>query len=830
MSNWKVIQPVVATNYCINPSAEAALNFNDVDSPTSLGRSTDKARWGDYSYKLISIANSGLSITTVALANAIHYVTFYVHGTVTVGSLSVSLDAGVNHFGNVAAIIGGSTGGWVRYGVAISAAQSNGGTGVRIYVSNINTLYFDGIQVEQSAYWTTYIDGNRGESVIYGENTGNLYYWNGHRHASSSTRDAQERGGGRVMDLEDDYGLKVQQTPGAGMPPVTHNLQGLALQPGAAFQNTKVLPRRLQLISETHSTTFTGYHSERKALINLMKPDGVRGSQPFLLGYAGANSGRTVWCRFRYEDGLGIGRIDGGSNFLENSIPLTLLAVSPYWFEDNRETAVLSFVNTLTAVNGVLARVNGLWQKLGTGFSSGSNTCWSSAYDPTTGRTYYGGDFLLANGVTVNRICYWNPATATFVAMDGGVGSGGVTAIAIAPNGDVWIGGGFTAVGTGAAAAVGLAMWDLSASAWVVPTATATSFVQIWALAIDSTGTLYGGGEFLNYSGNANCDNIFKYTTAGAFAALGTGMTGGIVYGLAVWIDGTTVYCAGSFTAGNGVTLNYSGYWNGTTFVAIGGGLDVTSRCIAIARNGNVYYGGNFTTSITPAVSMSRLGMWNGTGWERLSNGANAIVYTMYIAPDGLLYVAGNYTVIGPFTTGSPAVWNGSSWQLLDVDNPSVPDIYTFTGTPNGDLSFGGAIGNDTVIVGSPVSNIVSTNTVAVYPNFTIVGATSTNITLQEITNASSSQTMRFNLVINIGERILISLQPGAKRVASDWRGVLPGQPLPTSDFANFILQPTRADGAATNTLVLFVTGTTTGAIFLAHWQVHHWAADGAAA
>ena len=821
---WKIIMPIAASNLVLNPSAEIATpaNYSTFNSG-SVVRVTTQARFGDYSYSVSSAANnSGMYVQTQAMANAVHYVTYYVYGTPS-GTMRVSADGAT--FIN-SAIIGGASGGWARYSASISASQCNGSSALRIVSSTAETFLVDAVQVEQSAYYTTYIDGNRGESPIYGENTGNLYFWNGHRHASTSWRDAQERGGGRELDLLDSYGVSVQQVPGAGMPPLTHNLQGLALQPGAAFQSTKTLPREVVLVAETHSNSIANLHSKRKALIDLVKPDGVRGAQSFILGYSGANSAKTVYCRFRYVDGLGIGRISGGTNYLENQIPIQLEAVSPYWFEDNRETASLGFTTSLTSVNRVMARVNGLWQKLGTGFSG---TCVCSAYDPTTGRVYFGGTFVTANGVTVNNICYWNPVTATFTAMDSGV-SDSVQSIAVAPNGDIWVAGVFLTVGSGATAAKGLAKWSLSGNSWSVPTATMTGTVSVTALVIDSIGNLYGGGLFSTIAGVANTAYIFKYSTAGTFTALGTGMND-MVFCLAVGIDGTSIYVGGAFTSGNSVTLNRIGYWNGTTFVAMGGGVNNSVYSIAPARNGNIYAGGAFTASITASTSMSLVGMWNGASWAPLSNGITGnFVYAMYFGSDGLLYVGGDYTAVGPFTTGWAGVWNGSNWQLLDMNSTSTaPVAKTFIVTPNGDLYVGSDANNLTVIVGNNTTGITSTNSVRVFPNFTIIGPTSATMTLQAIQNLSTAQLMQFNLVVNLGERILISLQPGNKRVVSDWRGVLAGQPLPTSDFANFALQPTRADGATTNSIVTFVTGTTTGALFLMHWIPAHWAIDGAA-
>ena len=125
MSNWKILMPVAAQNLCLNPSAEIATpaNYSSVDGST-VTRDTTYARFGDYCYKIVPGGTErGISLTTAAMANAIHYVTFYVKGVT--GALDVSLDAGAHHLANIASIIGGSTGGWVRYGFAVSASEAN---------------------------------------------------------------------------------------------------------------------------------------------------------------------------------------------------------------------------------------------------------------------------------------------------------------------------------------------------------------------------------------------------------------------------------------------------------------------------------------------------------------------------------------------------------------------------------------------------------------------------------------------------------------------------------------------------------------------------------
>src|SRR5207237_6392188 len=71
--------------------------------------------------------------------------------------------------------------------------------------------------------------------------------------------------------------------------------------------------------------------------------------------------------------------------------------------------------------------------------------------------------------------------------------------------------------------------------------------------------------------------------------------TNGIVYAIAV--SGSDVYVGGNFTTAGGVSAHYIAKWNGSTWSALGNGMDGTNPYVyAIAISGSdVYVGGNFT-------------------------------------------------------------------------------------------------------------------------------------------------------------------------------------------------------------------------------------------
>lgn len=167
------------TNLVLNPSAETTGNFSANGSAT-VTRDTATYFIGATSYKVAATAaiGDGINLTLSTLANAIHYVSFWTTSTFST-TVQVSLDSGANY--NTAALIAVS-GNWSRYGVQISAAQSNGSTNLRMRQSDATsrTYYLDALQVEQKSYVTPYCDGTLGSG----------HSWSGTAHASTSARTA----------------------------------------------------------------------------------------------------------------------------------------------------------------------------------------------------------------------------------------------------------------------------------------------------------------------------------------------------------------------------------------------------------------------------------------------------------------------------------------------------------------------------------------------------------------------------------------------------------------------------------------------------------------
>lgn len=801
---YSVIVPEAGTNLILNPSAETTGNFGNHNSGTA-SRITTYARFGDYCYQVATGAiDRGMTLTVAALTNAIHYFTFYARGNAA-NTLQVSADASTY---NAVTAIGGATGGWVRYGVSLPAAQCNGSTSIIIRDTVSETFYVDGAMLQLLAYATTYIDGDQGS----------LYKWTGLRHGSTSTRDAQDRSGGREMDFDTDYGIQVaESSTGQGMPPQSLNVLAQALLAGGAFQSSKDQTRRLDLRLRIPGASLANLHARRQDLIDLLKSTRVRGNQPVVIGYSGSLSGTKVYGAFRYAGGLEFTTPLGATE----TPSVRLVAVDPYWYEDNRETASLDFQDSISSSAYANRRENGQWLALGSGFNS---SVLAIKVDEQRGRIYFAGSFTTANGVTVNRICYWNGTT--FVAMDGGT-NGTVSGIAIAANGDVWICGSFTTVGSGAAATKGLARWNLSAGTWTAFNESTGSFAAVNSIAIDSTGKVYIGGEFTNWEGDAASDYMASTSNNGTdWDALGTVPFTASFYPRffnELAVDANNILYVGGANTGVGTGALYK--WDGSSWTAVGA-TDSASlngvRAIHITPDGLIYVGGQFTT--IGGVTAANIAIYNGTTFSPLGAGVSGgDVYSIASSGDGLIYVTGTFTSAGGNTLSDYlAAWNGYTWVQLDIDLPSVSLVYV-TRPRGGDLFVGYTTSGTATAAG--LTTVSPTATALVYPEVTLIGPSTadTSCTLQWLENQSRAERQYFNLTVLAGETVHMSTDPRAPSVVSDWRGQVVNNPLQASDGFGLLPEP------ATNTVAAFITGTTTGVSLLLHWQPRHLSIDGPA-
>ena len=181
------------------------------------------------------------------------------------------------------------------------------------------------------------------------------------------------------------------------------------------------------------------------------------------------------------------------------------------------------------------------------------------------------------------------------------------------------------------------------------------------ALAVYDDGrgdAVYVGGEFASAAGDTDAANVFRWDGS-TVEPLGRG-TNDHVEALVAWNG--DLYVGGHFnrvyqTDGTEVVANKIARWDGTTWHALGDGMNATSSyhvwALGSFDDGNgdaLYAGGSFTTA--GGISVTKLAKWDGSAWSAVgSAGLNGYVYAIdTFTHDGGLYIGGTFT-----SSGSPS-------------------------------------------------------------------------------------------------------------------------------------------------------------------------------
>ena len=410
-------------------------------------------------------------------------------------------------------------------------------------------------------------------------------------------------------------------------------------------------------------------------------------------------------------------------------------------------------------------RDGNVWSALGSGLSNGGEVLALAVN--TDGALYAGGNFyyLVYPSFLVNDIAKWDGSSWSKVGH--GLDSG-VAAIAVDASGNVYAGGFFTrACGndncdTGNTTVNYIAKWNGSSwSSLGSGMSGGTGGTGVWALAVDASQNLYVGGGFTT-AGGVPANYIAKWDGS-SWSALGTGMNDR-VYALAV--DGGNLYAGGNFTTAGGVSANRVAKWNGSTWSALGSGLNAGVVALAVDSNHMLYAGGGFTSAgtCTSANGCNRIAKWNGTTsvWSALGTGMNNTVDALLV--DGSNVYAGGY-----FTTPANyiAKWNGSAWSALGTGmSGGTPIVYALA--KDGDKIYAG--GNFTAAGGTTAYHIAKWSLpTAVYvdPSSNCGGQTPCDTTVQTaVSDVSAGGTVNvnpatYNEIVNISKNQTLSATSG---------------------------------------------------------------------
>jgi len=300
-----------------------------------------------------------------------------------------------------------------------------------------------------------------------------------------------------------------------------------------------------------------------------------------------------------------------------------------------------------------------------------------------------GGDFSLANGISVNNLAAWDGSN--WNTYGGSSTNGRVNAIAVANNGDVYIGGAFTEV-KGIAANY-IARYD--GSNWYPLNSGTNGPVAV--IEIDSNDEVYVGGAYLT-AGGISANNIAKWN--GNWSALNdvsTNMAGTNNEVRSIAIDSNNkVYVGGNFSEAGGNTALRVATWDGSNWRTLSNGTGGFVEALAVTDN-YVFAAGNFTTADNLKVNRITRFNLSTLQWEKLENGLSKNVKTL-IFQDDYLYVGGafdnalNSNPTGNIIVNNVVRWSDvSGWEALgNGTNVGVDDLVNSLVFYNDGLSAGG--------------------------------------------------------------------------------------------------------------------------------------------
>ncbi len=307
------------------------------------------------------------------------------------------------------------------------------------------------------------------------------------------------------------------------------------------------------------------------------------------------------------------------------------------------------------------------WNDLSTGkSSSGLEGDAPAIFDLSislSGDLYAAVSFTTIDGVAVNNIARWNGSSWDALSTKDGNGiNGSVSAISVNADDQVFVGGDFT--NAGGLSANHIARWD--GSSWFTWSEVSEYGMNsiVSALAVDHNGILYAGGYFSS-AGMVPANHIARWDGKG-WNQLADGVNAA-VHALAI-DSNAGLYAGGYFTAAGDLAVNYIARWDGVSWHALGEGMGSDNsiplvRALAVDNQGNLYAGGDFNTA--GGVGANYIARWDGTTWGALGRGMDGQVTTLVVDPKGNLYAAGWFTRAGDVEANGISRWDGISWSAL---------------------------------------------------------------------------------------------------------------------------------------------------------------------
>jgi hypothetical protein len=107
-------------------------------------------------------------------------------------------------------------------------------------------------------------------------------------------------------------------------------------------------------------------------------------------------------------------------------------------------------------------------------------------------------------------------------------------------------------------------------------------------------------------------------------------------------------------------------HWDGRVWTTISNQLEGEAPAIfgmAVDADGRLYIGGSFDS--VNGVPARNVAAWDGSSWHALGNGVDKVVNALTVSPGGDPYVVGPFTEVGGLPGQYVARWDGESWRAL---------------------------------------------------------------------------------------------------------------------------------------------------------------------
>jgi len=388
-------------------------------------------------------------------------------------------------------------------------------------------------------------------------------------------------------------------------------------------------------------------------------------------------------------------------------------------------------------VNHIARQLGSTWYPIGAGFERAPV---SVAVRPN-GQIVAAGRFSSAGGSPSDGLAGWQGSGWTSIGTPAPANtSRPFEDLAIAPNGDVVLGGRFVSID--GVACNGVARWD-GTNWFALGNGLTSSSQRVRAVAVADDGQIAAAGTF---------PGRVAVWDGTSWTVIGTNQPSTIA--TLLWLPG------GQLVAGSGSVFGGSGtvsMWDGTSWQPLGAISDDVEDLVRLP-NGDLLAAGSFTD--VGGISMPRVARWDGATWSGFGAGLNEAANSITLDNLGLPVFGGRFTSAGNnvsafvarLTTSCPASsypagtgcgtattnvdvpWIGSTWRARVAGMPTNSLAVLVNGLQPMTLPLNGLVANTAAtcllrVQPDYVAGIVTTNGTATFEapianNPALVGAT----------------------------------------------------------------------------------------------------------